>query len=73
MYTPRWDGTDLPRTPYRVRGGDPLDLPPLGGDVALSSTTESSATVDSHETVTRRASRDACDNQMRVTCESPRG
>lgn len=33
MYTPRWDGTDLPRTPYRVRGGDPLDLPPLGGDV----------------------------------------
>ena len=47
--------------------------PPLGGDVALSSTTESSATVDSHETVTRRASRDACDNQMRVTCESPRG
>ena len=33
MYTPRWDGTDLPRTPYRVRGGEPLDLTPLGQDV----------------------------------------
>ncbi|MFO1079177.1 MAG: FAD-binding oxidoreductase [Reyranellaceae bacterium] len=33
MFTPRWDSQDLPRTPYRVRGGVPLDLPALAADL----------------------------------------